>query len=93
MASEIALKKDAGTIMDSLNVKGIVKLSVPVPPPKVIEQFEANVAPIRRHIELAVTQNRNLRTTRDFLLPKLISGEVPVEAADEAAAELVEQTA
>ena len=35
----------------------------------------------------------NLRTTRDFLLPKLISGEISVEAADEAAAELVEQTA
>jgi type I restriction enzyme, S subunit len=31
----------------------------------------------------------NLRTTRDFLLPKLISGEVSVEAA----AELMEQTA
>jgi hypothetical protein len=31
----------------------------------------------------------NLRTTRDFLLPKLISGEVPVEAA----AETMEQTA
>ena len=42
-----------------------------------------------------VTQRKidNLRTTRDFLLPKLISGEVPVEAAKEAAAELMEQTA
>jgi type I restriction enzyme S subunit len=38
-------------------------------------------------------RNINLRKTRDFLLPKLISGEVPVEAADEAAAELMGQTA
>ena len=30
------------------------------------------------------TRNTNLRTTRDLLLPKLISGEVPVEAAEEA---------
>ena len=35
----------------------------------------------------------NLRTTRDLLLPKLISGEIPVEAADEVAAEAMEQTA
>jgi hypothetical protein len=34
-------------------------------------------------------KNGNLRITRDFLLPKLISGEVPIEAA----AELVEQIA
>ena len=34
-------------------------------------------------------KNANLRTTRAFLLPPLISGEIPVEAA----AELVEQTA
>jgi type I restriction enzyme, S subunit len=54
-----------------------------------MEHFEANVGPIRRRIELAVEQNSNLRTTRDFLLPKLISGEISVEAA----AEFVEQTA
>jgi type I restriction enzyme, S subunit len=35
------------------------------------------------------SKNTNLRTTRDLLLPKLISGEIPVEAAEEA----MEQTA
>lgn len=38
-------------------------------------------------------QNSNLRATRDLLLPKLISGEIPVEAADEKAAEIMEETA
>jgi type I restriction enzyme S subunit len=89
MASEVALKKDAGTIMDSLNVKGIVKLMVPVPPFRLTEKFESNARPIRRRIELFLAQNQNLRTTRDLLLPKLISGEIPVEAA----AELIEQPA
>jgi type I restriction enzyme S subunit len=37
-------------------------------------------------------RNANLRTTRDLLLPKLISGEISVEAADDVA-ELTEQTA
>jgi len=38
-------------------------------------------------------RNANLRTSRDLVLPKLISGEIPVEAADETAAELMEATA
>jgi type I restriction enzyme S subunit len=38
-------------------------------------------------------KNANLRTTRDLLLPKLISGEIPVEAAEDVGAELRGQTA
>jgi type I restriction enzyme S subunit len=38
-------------------------------------------------------KNANLRTTRDLLLPKLISGEIPVEAAEETASEIIEATA
>jgi type I restriction enzyme, S subunit len=56
-------------------------------------RFTGLVGPIFRLIQSLSSRNLNLRTTRGFLLPKLISGEVPVEAADEAAAELIEQTA
>lgn len=87
MASEVALKKDAGTIMDSLNVKGIVKLNVPIPTRRLLDQFESFARPMRRRVELLVVQNANLRMTRDFLLPKLISGEVSVEAAEDAVLE------
>jgi type I restriction enzyme, S subunit len=58
-----------------------------------IGRFTELVRPMFRLIHSLNSRNRNLRTTRDFLLPKLISGEVPVETADEAAAELMEQTA
>ena len=49
-------------------------------------------------LELLTSSNpadriHNLRTTRDLLLAKLISGEISVDAANEVAAELVEQTA
>ena len=43
-----------------------------------------------RAVEVNSSRIDNLRTTRDLLLPKLISGEIPVEAADEHAAELME---
>jgi type I restriction enzyme S subunit len=44
------------------------------------EQFMSNVsAGVANH----VLRNRNLRTTRDLLLPKLISGELDVSAMPE----------
>ena len=55
--------------------------------------FKGIVGPMFRLIHSLSSRNRVLRITRDLLLPKLISGEVPVEAADEVAAELMEQTA
>jgi|CZKZ01.1.fsa_nt_gi type I restriction enzyme S subunit len=82
MADEVAKKKDAGAIMDSLNVKGIVRLSVPVPPAKMMNEFELRTRPIRRQVEVLVQKNQNLRTTRDLLLPKLVTGEVSVETLE-----------
>lgn len=58
-----------------------------------LERFEAVVRPITTAVLNHSRRIENLRTTRDLLLPKLISGEVPVESADDAAAELMEQTA
>ena len=82
MEKEVLKKKDSGTIMDSLNVKGILKLAVPVPPFDLMTTYERKARPIRRRIELIMIQNRNLRRTRDLLLPKLISGEVDVSRLD-----------
>jgi len=80
MASEVAKKKDLGTIMDSLNVKGIIRLHVPCPPFAAIDHFEVVARPIRKRIELLVEQIDNLRRTRDLLLPRLLSGQIDVEA-------------
>ena len=84
MASEVAKKKDLGTIMDSLNVKGIIRLHVPCPPFAAMEHFEVVARPIRKRIELLVEQIDNLRRTRDLLLPRLLSGQIDVEALDHA---------
>jgi type I restriction enzyme S subunit len=86
MDNEVHNKKDSGVIMDALNVRGIVKLELPVPPLDVLKEFEKVVRPIRRRIELMVNQNANLRQTRDLLLPRLVSGEVEVSPLPEPAA-------
>jgi type I restriction enzyme, S subunit len=79
MESEVAKKKDLGTIMDGLNVKGIVRLNVPCPPFEVMQKFESIARPSRQRIELLVKQVENLRRTRDLLLPRLLSGQIDVE--------------
>ena len=76
MTSEVAKKMDLGTIMDSLNVKGIVRLHVPCPPMEAMLKFESIARRMRKRIEVLVDQIQNLRRTRDLLLPRLLSGQV-----------------
>ena len=63
------------------------------PDTKAMRHFQNLVGPMFRFIHILNCRNLNLRTTRDLLLPKLISGEIPVEAADEYDAELMENIA
>lgn len=76
------LKQDSGTVMGSLNVKGIIRLNIPIPSFNLVKEFEKTVRPLRYRIEIFQKQNDNLRRTRDLLLPKLISGELDVSGLD-----------
>jgi type I restriction enzyme S subunit len=80
MMDEFHNKKDSGVIMDALNVRGIIKLELPLPPMSLLQEFEKIARPIRRRIEIMVKQNANLRQTRDLLLPRLVSGEIDVSS-------------
>lgn len=53
-----------------------------LPAQSIIRQFERVAELIRDQIECLRQKNQNLRQTRDLLLPKLISGEIDVEALD-----------
>ncbi len=79
MELEVAKKKDLGTIMDSLNVKGIVRLCIPCPPFATMKRYESVARPIRQRIELLVEEIQNLRRTRDLLLPRLLSGQIALD--------------
>lgn len=45
-----------------------------------MRRFNDQVVPLRKLLNLLLDKNANLRTTRDLLLPKLISGELDVSA-------------
>jgi type I restriction enzyme S subunit len=62
---------------------------VVIPTVDITKRFSEIALTMLSLIAIQERKNSHLRTTRDFLLPKLISGEVAVEAA----AELLEQTA
>jgi type I restriction enzyme S subunit len=51
------------------------------PPIQLVEQFEALAIPMAEQILSLQRQIQNLRCTRDLLLPRLLSGQIDVEAA------------
>lgn len=74
---------NSGAAVPTLNRNDVHGLPVVRPMPDVLGAFDEVVGPmirLKRRLELA---NENLRTTRDFLLPKLISGELDVSTIPE----------
>jgi type I restriction enzyme S subunit len=60
----------------------MTEFSIPLPTVEVQTAFEEVVIPIRELMSSLVEANRNLRETRDLLLPRLISGEIDVSELD-----------
>jgi type I restriction enzyme S subunit len=79
------LAKTSGSTFPSWTGPQLKSHLVLCPPFEVLERFETIVRPMSGAVVLYSRKIQNLRTTRDFLLPKLISGEVSVEAAEDAA--------
>ena len=73
---------NSGAAVPTLNRNDIHKLPVIIPPSKVLEQFDIVVQSLFKLKKNLIKKNRNLRQTRDRLLPKLISGEIDAEALD-----------
>lgn len=62
--------------------EAIAKYDIAIPPAVLGDRFGSTVRPMFRLVEGLRRQNENLRTTRDLLLPKLISGEIDVSELD-----------
>ena len=82
-----------GAAQPKITQANLNRIPVLVGSTEILGSFESVCCPMLDQVAVLERVQSNLRTTRDLLLPKLISGEVSVEAADEAAAELMEQTA
>ncbi|MGH2818793.1 MAG: restriction endonuclease subunit S [Actinomycetota bacterium] len=82
MRDEIALRTDSGTILDSLNVRNIPKLRCVKADDMVMGSLESGLRPIRSRMEQCLVEARTLAAVRDAVLPKLISGELPLGDAE-----------
>lgn len=78
MRGEIVANTDSGTILDALNVKNIPWLKIPMPPMALIRKFEEIAGPMIRLRHELHRENVTLSSTRDALLPRLISGELQI---------------
>jgi len=68
----------SGSIFKAVTKNDVQGIRFVNSPDELSEHFETTVGPIWNLIKNLTNKNTNLRTTRDLLLPKLISGEIDV---------------
>jgi type I restriction enzyme S subunit len=69
-----------GTTVNMLYKEGLQNPQFIKPPKKVIEKFTSLIIPIWKRKELLHLEIKSLSTIRNTLLPKLMSGEIDMEA-------------
>ncbi len=80
--SRITALKTGGTNMTMFNISALRSFTIVKPPDSILSRFAEIVRPMIQFNQLLLEANRNLRKTRDLLLPKLISGELNVSEID-----------
>jgi type I restriction enzyme, S subunit len=78
-----------GSVFDTITRSTFASLQVVSPPANLISAFDGVVGSILSKIKANLTNNRDLISLRDSLLPKLISGELRVGDADSSLKEAV----
>lgn len=72
-----------GTKMPRANWNVLLSYKLPKPTDEVLAKFNEIMLGVVDFVRVATLKNRNLRATRDLLLPKLISGELDVSKLPE----------
>ena len=75
----------SGVAIPRIVLKDFRKFQIQLPPLPLQQQFAKFIEPMLRLCVSLTERNENLRTTRDLLLPKLVSGEIRVETFEKEA--------
>jgi type I restriction enzyme S subunit len=68
-----------GSTQKNLNTAAVGRLKLTLPPSDaLLTQFDDAVSPMFAMVLIIATQNRELRTARDLVLPRLMSGAIAV---------------
>lgn len=76
------VKHASGSAVPTLNRNHVHGIKLPAPPTALAGRFEAVASPMYRAIRNLELENLTLAASRDLLLPRLISGQLSVEAAE-----------
>lgn len=77
-AVESLRQQAVGAVFDAIIVDTFKRISLLTPEPRIVKLFDETIHPIFEQVENLLQQNQKLRTARDLLLPKLMSGEISV---------------
>ncbi len=69
---------NGGVSVPTLDRKTVHRVEILVPPQRLLAEFDTFVVPQFDQVRNLEIQNQKLRTARDLLLPKLMSGEIAV---------------
>ena len=72
-----------GSVFDTITISTFKNTDIVAPPIEVLQEFERKVEYLFDLMHSNALENETLAETRDYLLPRLISGEIEVEAAEE----------
>ena len=75
---DLFLSLAGGATFKELRKSTFRELPILVPPVKQMDEFQAHVGPMMALIKNLLRQNEALRTARDLLLPRLVSGELDI---------------
>lgn len=73
----------SGTVFNSINKKDIESIKMLVPDVEVLQRFEETVSKWDKQIRKNTQELNTLINIRDYLLPKLLSGEINLSKAQE----------
>lgn len=76
-------ERTSGSTQQFISLTELRKIPVLVPPMKVLVKFKKAVKNIFEMIYLLTKENASLKSTRDILLPKLLSGEIELPVEEE----------
>jgi len=80
---EYFISLGTGSTFKELTRSAFKSIPILVPPESLVSRFQAGLEPVGKQILALQRKNANLRTTRDLLLPKLISGELDISRLPE----------
>lgn len=74
------IKHASGGAQQHINKEIVNDVQLAFPPLRLATEFQSLVGPMFRELATLLFQVQNLRRTRDLLLPRLLSGQIEVEA-------------